>query len=252
MNKDFYPVDLGEWLELCARAGVPAVPAVEIARAPTLMIEDIETVPMPAPVVDFWNKIVWTQGTMNHGYMLRWSCGSMSVVKERLSVGLPGWHSDLMSLSPDDFRASQLIEDFNRQTIAAYLRPWLAFDMHEGWPIEYRAYVRDDEIIGISNYYPQRPLPDNEATAADLKTVRLLTERLIAVQTLPTYCPWVARDFDMSKNQFTADFARLPSGAILFLEGGPPHGKSWGAHQCCFRNNEIDGVALFDRNGVTP
>ncbi|WP_163450886.1 hypothetical protein, partial [Escherichia coli] len=64
---------------------------------------------------------------------------------------------------------------------------------------------------------------------------------------LPINCPQ-ARELDLTRNQFTADFVRLADGSISFLEGGPPHTPKFGAHPCCFVAGEIGGVALIDRN----
>ena len=53
---------------------------------------------------------------------------------------------------------------------------------------------------------------------------------------------------DSTGGHFTADFLVTREGnEVLFIEGGPPH--HFGAHPCCFRFGEIEGVALTGRNG---
>ena len=43
---------------------------------------------------------------------------------------------------------------------------------------------------------------------------------------------------------FTMDFIVTDSDDALFLEGGPPH--ELGAHECCFREGAVEGLALAD------
>lgn len=245
----FTPVDLGCWMALCEKAGVPTVPALEIGSAPTIALW--ESSDNDGPVDDeihkLFTNIAETQIAMPVGWMMRWSCCSMADVKVRLSEGQPEWHPNFMQLFVEDFRAFDLIAEFPLPRISAWARPWLTFDVVDGYPVEYRVFVRDNKVIGISNYYPQRPLPDDDKTAVDVSIVRRMTEALIDAQNLPLNAPEVAGDLDLSKNQFSADFARLPSGAILFLEGGPPHTHYWGAHPCCFDGGEIAGIALSKR-----
>lgn len=246
VTADFYPVDLGEWLALCDLAKVPYVPAMEIARASTLGIQEGEV--EPERVRQFWLSIRDADVDYPAGFMLRWSCCSMERVKSRLARGSAEWHPDFMQLSVNDFRADMMIEDFDRPTIAAYVRPWLQFAMEGQYPVEYRAFVRENALLGVSSYYPQRPLIKADQTTLDIRTVSSFVRRLIDRQRKPVLSPHLAREMDLTLNCWTADFARLPSGAIVFLEGGPAHGKHWGSHPCCFRDGEIEGVALSDRN----
>jgi len=246
MTDLFYPVDLGDWIELCQRAGVPFVPADEVARVSTLEVENFES---PTPdVIGFWQAVRKQQETCWSNHMLRWSCCSMGLVKERLSNGHHQWTESLMDLSVDDFRAGDIIGDFARPTIAAYIRPWLDLATVDGYPVEYRAFVRDNVLIGISSYYPQRPLPADKDVNIDLAGVAAMTQALINAQTKPLLLPSLQSEMDLSKNQFTADFARTLDGHLYFLEGGPPHGRIWGAHPCCFKDGETRGLALEDRN----
>lgn len=243
----FTPADLGCWLALAASAGVPVVPAVEIASAPTADLYDTIDGPDASPtteVIAFFKTVDDFRTRCGPGFMLRWSCCSMGDLKLRMASARTDWHPTLMELYVDDFRAAHLISEFPRDRITAFARPWLALDIIDGYPVEYRAFVADGRLQGISNYYPQRPLPDVARTADDVATVRRMTEALIEAQRLPLDLPQLEGRANLALNQFTADFVRLPSGAILLLEGGPPHTPSWGAHPCCFEGREISGVAL--------
>lgn len=250
----FRPLDLGHWLRLCAEAGVPAVPATLVASInPQLLTEFIEPHPDHVPteaqletLQAFWAKV--QEARALHGYMLRWSCCACAKVKHRLSTGEPRWNPDFLEFfGADDFRAFDLLCEFYHPEVGAYLRPWLRYAVHEGYPVEYRAFVLNGEIQGVSNYYPQRDLPDNDETSRDVETVLAFTRRLIAAQREPINLPNAFVQAMPKLNCWTADFARLADGAIVFLEGGPPH-LPGGAHMCCFKFGEIEGVALSNRN----
>lgn len=239
----FRPVSLSDWLDLCARAGVPTVPAMLIGEAPVDSLfqepdgDDMRAAELFAAHRDMVD-------TLGPGWMARWDCCSMADIKMAMSDGTPTWHPNFFNLYADDFRAADLLMDFPADTVKAWARPWMDFDRWGGWPVEYRVYVQDNRIIGVSNYYPQRSLTEWRHAETDVDTCMTLTNMLIEAQRLEIICPELQSDFDRSRNHWTADFARLPSGAILFLEGGPPYTPVWGAHPCCFEGREISGVAL--------
>lgn len=246
----FTHTDLGDWIDLCFRADVPYIPATRIATGPTIALWEFDTEPAPDDrerVLAFWAAVKTFKEQHPVGWMMRWSCCSMADVKYFMSQGEPEWRSEFMDLYVDDMRAFDMIADFPKATLSAWARPWVKFDIKAGYPVEYRAFVADNTVLGISNYYPQRPLPDDENTWRDIDDVMRWTTRLIQAQVLKTNCPQVASGVDLTKNHFTADFARLPSGAVVFLEGGPGHYPNWGAHPCCFLPGQVSGVALENR-----
>ena len=120
----------------------------------------------------------------------------------------------------------------------------------DGYPVEYRVFVEADEIIGVSSYYPQRPLPDSPEVREDVAACLAETAKLIAALPTPLEYPgWPERPLSPDSRSFTADFMRLEDGRFLYLEGGPPFGA--GAHPCCFEHVErwADGAA-FHLSGV--
>lgn len=242
----FCPLDLGDWIDLAHRADVPAVPAIKIAEADTVGLwESVDAEGDPVPgVAGFYADVQAFQNYAEPGWMLRWSCCSMAEVKMRLSGGDASWSRELMDLYVGDMRAFDIISDFPRPLLAAWARPWLTFDAIDGYPVEYRVFVENSTVVGVSNYYPQRPLPDDERTRADVERIADHTYRMIFAQKARTHLPHIEKHVDLTRNWFTADFARLPSGALLFLEGGPPHTPRWGAHPCCFPAGNTRGIAL--------
>lgn len=245
----FTPVDLGDWIALCEKAGVPFIPATVVATAPThdlvLSVDGDEHGAFDS-VRAFYAAVEAFRQAHPTGHMLRWSCCSMSNVKYELSRGNAAWQPDCMDLYVDDFRAYDIISEHPKSSISAFARPWVAIDQHDGYPVEYRAFVGGvvpEGEIAVSSYYPQRPLPENAEFRRDMECVVEMTRRLVAAQTLPINSPQTAKVADLSKNHFTADFARV-NGELLFLEGGPAHFATWGAHPCCFAGREIRGFAF--------
>ncbi len=241
----FNPTNLGHWIVLCEQASVAYVPAEEIARGTTDdLLRFDEKIP-PESVARFFASVESAMAERGKDWMVRWSCCSCEEVKYRLHKGEPEWHQNLVtSFHIGDLRAYDLIYDFPEETIAAYARPWIKAKIVDRYPVEYRIFVTHNQIDGISNYYPQRPLPNEADTLYDITRCYLATVKLIKAQTKTLNCPPLEKHWGVSKNHWTADFIRSSNGSILFLEGGPPHTPSGGAHPCCFPVGKTDGIAF--------
>lgn len=247
----FCPEDLGDWIELCQRANVPFVPARIVAEVTTDDVVRYDTVgPHTERCKEFWQFVEAERAIPNR--MMRWSCCSCAEVKYRLGNGQPEWSPEIQgSFHVADLRALDLICGFPKPTIRAWSRPWMRFQIVDGFPLEFRAFVESDKIVGISSYYPQRPLPLTWGILGCVQTVVSFTQRLIDAQLKPLNMPEFARSgADIARNHWTADFACEDGGGLLFLEGGPPHTPQWGAHPCCFAVGEIEGIALRPRVGM--
>ena len=254
-QKGFNTVSLGAWLDVCKAAGVEAVPASEIARIEieNLMValdnpESTEETDATRALKAFWTKI---EEAKKPHTMIRWDCCTCTEVKYRLSTGRPEWHPDLLDcFYIDDPRAVDIIFEYPDSVIAAWSRPWMRARILDGYPVEYRVFVEDDEIVGVSSYYPQRPLPDSPEVREDVAACLLETSKLIAALPTPLKYPgWLERPLSPDSRSFTADFMRLEDGRLLYLEGGPPFGAA--THPCCFEHFDkwADGAA-FHLSGV--
>lgn len=177
--------------------------------------------------------------------MLRFDCCSGIDTKLRLSEGEQEWHPDLNLLHTGDPRAYDIIHEFPREHIPIQARPWLTAKTHGDHPIEYRAYVTDGRLQGISNYYPQRPLPYEHRDIDEIqRKVAALTPHL-RTPFLWNHSPMFeafAETLDPSAVHCTMDFMVDQDDNLLFLEGGPPH--EMGAHPCCFAPSDTTGLAL--------
>lgn len=136
-------------------------------------------------------------------------------------------------------------------------RPWIQAKRREGtnqwgeagsFPREWRVFIAESEVKGISNYYPQSPIGIRELDVDVIESVTLRAMSMIAAMKAgrvrpfhPTYTKEVApQDICCS-----LDFIEAADGRILFLEGGPGHLSFWGASGCCFgEKSPIRGVAL--------
>ncbi len=254
-REGFNTVSLGAWLEVCRAAGVDAVPATEIGRIEieNLIValddpESTEETDATRALKAFWTKI---EDAKKPGTMIRWDCCTCTEVKYRLDTGRPEWHQDLLDcFYIDDPRAVDIIFQYPDTVMTAWSRPWMRARLVDGYPVEYRVFVEADEIIGVSSYYPQRPLPDSPEVRDDIAACLAETSKLIAALPTPLEYPgWPERPLSPDSRSFTADFMRLEDRRFLYLEGGPPFGA--GAHPCCFEHVDrwADGTA-FHLSGV--
>ena len=247
----FNVVSLGDWLDLCIRADVPYVPASLVSMAPVESLLRYDETPADPDAVRFWQQV---QGAKEPGTMLRWDCCSPLEVKARLARGEHDWHQDLLDgFVIDDPRAYDILFEYPGRDIGAWKRPWVEAALCRGYPVEYRCFVRDGQIMGISSYYPQRPLDWDEAVLNDLDRVTLLATRLEKTIFPPLKFPGPYNQaWGPDSVSFTADFMRLKNGELVFLEGGPPFGA--GAHPCCFeglgRPDEWHGKAKHSYQGI--
>lgn len=227
----FNLVSLGAWLELAAANNVEAVPAVEVASAPVdLLLAGLDERDNQE-IMDLYARM---NVASRSNTMMRWDVCAPYDLKANLSDGNAAWQPDY-ARPPflDDPRAFDLLYEFPDPVMRIWQRPWVKVAQHEGWPIEYRVFVFDSRIIGISNYYPQRGLPNTESVTSDIRQCLAMTERLVRNLPLPVRFPGGPHaSWPTDEKSFTADFMRLEDGRIVYLEGGPPFGA--GAHPCCF------------------
>ena len=240
----FCPVSLGDWMKLCERINVPAVAAKQIADVRKMdYLNWTDEGEVRERLMAAYSQI---REFAASDYMVRYDCCGSSEIKYALAHGNYEWHEDFSYLMLDDPRAYAIIEEYPREVVPVWQRPWVKSKIVGKYPVEYRVFVRNGEIVGISNYYPQRPLP---FVIEHIDTIRTYTVMLInELKGVPF--EWhtgiaflMGRDkLDLDKIHFSADFLVDENDEVLFLEGGPPH--EMGAHECCFEEGNINGLAL--------
>jgi hypothetical protein len=238
-------ISLYDWLQIVPQR-VPHIPAEELGAVPVKDIWDALEEDDPW----HWSgplraMMAAAKAAIEPGYMFRWDCCSSSRLKCAMSkpnsalsdaLGDQGWRFDR---SLDDGRFIDILVEFPGDTMRLWKRPWRMAKMVDGYPVEFRAFVQDGKVLGVSSYYPQRPLPDSYRGSACI--IRDLTELLLVEPGM----------------SFTADWLLGANGDDLWwLEGGPPHVSGPGsllmpsAHPCAFAPGQIDGIALAPRPGA--
>ena len=250
----FRTVSLGDWLDLARRRGMPHVGATQIT---SVAIEDLTNYDTAGPHHERLSK-AWTamEAARRPGTMLRWDCCSSEDLKHAMAYGRTPSREILERLTIDS-RIIELAMEYPGDEVAVWQRPWVGEDVEivDGYPVEYRAFVRDAQVEGISSYYPQRPL---RRRRRELDAVGLWAAGLAASLTGPLVWPASLWNHPGTPSKadteaagpksihFTADFLVMKNGDVRLLEGGPPHFA--GAHACCFKEGEINGIALTNRN----
>lgn len=133
------------------------------------------------------------------------------------------------------------------------------------WPCEWRAFIVDGKVIGVSNYYgwlgEATPLDARMALGvrelaqamADLMVARRLFPRFMDTEFARRRPEFAEKLSDFGREQVacTLDFIET-EGGLMFLEGGPPHSPFGGGHCCAFagtRGAPVIGNAM-DVSGV--
>ncbi len=245
----FSPISLADWLKLCQRANVPYVPARHVAT-----LNRVDCLRFEEPSYDARNSaaIEQAQNAAHYGEMLRFDCCAGLDTKLLSDEGARQWHPDTPNIYMGDPRAYDIFFAHHREAIPIWARPWITAMIHGSHPVEYRAYVEDGKLIGVSNYHNQRPLPLNPG---HLQIVARYTRALIENAETPflwnmdpdlgNFC----QEHSPDDVHFTAEFIVARTGRVLFLESGPPH--ELGGHHCCFEPFNPRGTALA-KNRVLP
>ena len=280
-KEEFCPLSLRDWLRVCRECEVPFVPATHVADLETNDVKSFETKgPHQTRIEQAFKKINRAQ---SEGYMLRWDHCSEARIKVGMADKEFEWREEYGDITLGDIRAFDLLFDYPYFVNPIWQRPWVQVEIIEGFPVEYRVFVENGELKGISNYYLQRPLPENKAHIAEITyytdvlihwlrkldfvlPVRQQKEADIEkLKTLSKGKKAKREKSELDDISFAADFLVLREGytppffvshdadqidrRVLFLEGGPPFSSGL-ADPCCFNPEEgISGVAWEDRSG---
>jgi hypothetical protein len=277
----FCPFDLGHWMELAARAGVPMIPATAVATGATALWND-EAHGHPAIDVMI-AQARQAVDAESRPMILRWSWASHGDVKHHTNGGTRDWHPDLVEPYINDERSYELQMDFPLPEFSIWMRPWMTLTTrtapkpamdpqhaahhrerengyrseqgralvtgplptHDQFALEARVYVESNAIKGISAYFPQCPMDPADLDVQTLfRQARVMAQALIDHQTKPVILPRVHHVHGTNDNAWTVDFVMTADGNVMLLEGGPPHMPGGGAHPCCFAPGRIAGEAF--------
>lgn len=244
MSPEFNPVSLGDWIAVCEKASVPHIPAELIAEIPVSDMMEIAWNPeecKPSKEFDVeWAKLREAiRSEHKRRYMVRWDCCAPDGIKSRMSAGQPAWCHNFTKeiLTLDDPRLFDILSEYPRPRVAAYRRPWVDAVIINGYPLEFRVFVERRELVGISSYYPQRPLSLSEDVVWAIAVLLRRTNEMI--KATPPHIKNFTLDWLVAKNE----------SRVMFIEGGPAHTEKSGAHPCCFVNGYTHGIALSPMPG---
>lgn len=239
----FNAISLIAWLPRVEAAGVPVIPAEVVFSLPQkVWLNFDQPDESHGPV---WQGLTEAVSHTPESHMLRWDfCASLSL---KGAMGRAQHPADVMrELSADDPRAFDILYEYPGDFVPVLRRPWVQAQYSQGYPLEFRAFVKDDEVIGIASYYPQRPLASSAEIDGYVDSVFAYSRSVVAHLRQAGEYPWLMgfeRQFKEGTVNATLDFLVSTKGEVLFIEAGPPFGA--GAHPCAFLGrDEIAGVAL--------
>ena len=242
----FNVISLGEWLALARRVNVPIVPARFLTEARLEDLRNASAELEDGPVSNRLRRFFSTIYSLNVvDEMLRWDCCAPEGIKNAMAQGAATQPPPSV-LTLDEPRLQDIMDALppTQHSMTVWRRPWILPRIEGGYPVEYRVFVSDGKVIGVSNYYPQRVLQMTPLVDHEIKLATLYAEAMIAAQLQRLVNPQIVdAGLDPRQMHCTMDFIATPKG-LLFLEGGPPTLEHWGAHPCCFEGRAIHGIAL--------
>ena len=258
----FNTLSLPGWLRVAEMANVPYIPAREIMSFPAeTCFGAMDENEAAGEAMDRHEREIIA--ALGEREMLRMEQVAPAEIKHQRSCGKPmgdgSFYSDhfgekILNLYEERFFITLM--DASEETVRAYARPIVTPEMIPGtfrdmsgeWPEEFRVFVKDGQVRGVSNYYPQVDM-DPDAHGARMAKAVEQARRLIGFMndhriTVNNAAFRTENDAGVS---CTLDFLTTSSGEVLFLEGGPEGLR--GAHPCCFLD---EYGALKEDNGARP
>lgn len=277
----FDTLSLGTWLVLAQAAGVSAIPAIMVALPKFSEIAKANFAPLPLDVpadlkefpgmvrIDFCasNDIKSARSMFGAGDL---APAPDAILGTRMIDGIPHMMFDE--------RLKTLIVSYvghpQSDAIPIWWRPWVPArsigvvrpkfmgfgKQSESWPLEWRVFVRDGRVAGVSSYYIQAPVPPTDdvfrAAAQAASQAQRLADHLVDAGIQPWHTMYLDK-LPENRFDFSLDFLTLPDGRAELLEAGPtcfsPVKRDWGANPCCFvGRDDINGLALSREGPVLP
>ena len=158
-NKDeFNYTSLISWLNFCEIKGINHIPGEIIDTIEVQLLWDAIDGKANEKTKLFFQKAE-NYLEKNSNNMIRWDCCASYVLKYSMGNSGESKLSD-RGIILDDPRFFDIIFEWRSEKISIIGRPWVKALYYKKWPVEFRVYVQDNEIIGVSNYYPQRDLSE--------------------------------------------------------------------------------------------
>ncbi len=271
----FSTVSLGNWMEVAAVAGVPAIQADFLGCLPLTPLlgmadpGDLEAASRNETFKKVAADIEAIVSKVPDGHILRMDAAGGAELKMAMAEGsmdplaarprARGFieHEGKRFMDLDDPRFFEILMSYPEDAVPMWSRPWMQAKRRAGtnqwgepgsFPREWRVFIAESRIVGISNYYPQSPMTIREL---DVEVINAVTSRAISMigamkaGRVRPFHPTYTKEVAPNDICCSLDFMEAEDGRLLFLEGGPGHLSFWGASGCCFgEKSPIRGVAL--------
>jgi hypothetical protein len=274
------------------------------------MVQDSEPEADTEAKQEIIEKLFQALDDIPEGYMVRHARCGPSVLKTLAGAGVAGGKSPEVAFGPDLMVGPGWVRNGNRRRVDVLdsrtmkvgigagpdaphtwlARPWVnsarwthgddphrhgtAFQGPGFWPAEWRVFVENGKVTGVSYYYPWAGMATSEDAENALKVrdvAQKMVDYAIGLNAIPVF---LDVEFARENSQFTSmgfdkklprdgfacclDFIETPGPdgiEFTFLEGGPPFSPFGGAHPCGFlplvaKTHTIEGVALKLPDGV--
>ena len=273
-EEQFPAASFSAWSEIVNAAGIPSIPSkvVDELHVESLLRFDeiIDREGNINPEMEFAHTQLMRLKEINKSLeadnMLRWDvCAPLGIklfMAREQDAGLLHLGSKkrvLKELIPmedrylqiDDPRAFDILFEHLKPTVKIIKRPLVEPMKIEGYPAEFRVFIKDNEVLGVSNYYPQMSMPNKDYLVAYAEQSKVYAEKIIEAchkeKAFPVnHKKHIGNNDYLPMEQVTAtlDFMVTEGGILTFIEAGPSYG--FGAHPCCFFDPDTNNVSPIE------
>lgn len=246
----FHAASILSWCRIAELAGVPYIPVIELGRFSN---EEAWSMADGEPSTN--SSLGAIEEYLVAGGFWRTDLCASEEVKYLLSEGLP--LSDVLSFGFDDSRIMELNTYMPEIKIVGRPRitPYIVNDNpqeNNDYPVEFRVFIggKADSVGAVSFYYPQAPV--FRVTRTLERAMELAKEHAYNIHEKRLelgLTPWLPQLGDPGEYiGCTIDFMLDQQGMVLMVDAGP--GFGYGAHPCCFIDDEVKGTRWAPKPGV--
>ena len=153
LQENFCPVSLGDWLNLCGGRRSPTYLPPRSPRYCGMTTSPSTLKANTAPGLgQLWKTI---QSARKDNQMMRLDCCTDEEVKYRMSRGDGGgFQPTFGGIIFGDMRSFDMVNEYPRDNIPIWQRPWAETQVIDGYPVEYRAFRPERQAAGHQQLLP--------------------------------------------------------------------------------------------------
>jgi len=258
LSDTYFPAaSLSRWMKIIELANIPAIKSEVIAEIDinsVLRSEEVynrkgEVNKGKEALAKDLQKINIINENLKNNEMLRWDvCAPIEVKSKMAKENTLRKEMDNKNfhLFSGDPRAYDIIFEHPEHRLKIIKRPWVDALKENGMTVEFRVYIKDNNVQGVSNYYPQIELPESDEMLDWAKLSIEHSEAIVKECIKQNKFPFNNKSKGDKSVTASLDFLVSDKGELLFIEAGPGYG--YGGHPCCFFDGEsvskIEGIKL--------